>query len=411
MKSRGHVFYDASCGFCAAFAERFRTLLRRRGFDLVPLQDRAASARLHVAESELLDEMRLLTHDRRQFSGAEALLHLARFIWWAKPLRWFARLPGGRSLLRRGYRWFAARRHCVGRTCALRKRPAWPGWAPLLLLPPASAMATAGRPAWLHMWALAFAIFAGCKWLTWWDTAASGGSRPSLRRTLGYLFLWPGMDAKTFLFPQVLARRPERVNWLPAIGQTLCGVTLLWGILPCLDSLQPLVTGWVGMTGIIFLLHFGAFHLLALLWQSAGVAAEPIMRRPIAARSLGEFWGVRWNRGFNDLAHQHVFRPAAPHLGNSGATLLTFLVSGLLHELVISIPARGGFGLPVSYFAVQGVGLLAERSRLGRRAGLRRGLRGRVFALGVVAAPAFFLFHPPFVERVILPFLEAIGAG
>ena len=41
----------------------------------------------------------------------------------------------------------------------------------------------------------------------------------------------------------------------------------------------------------------------------------------------------------------------------------------------------------------------------------RRGwLRGRLFTLAIVAAPAFWLFHPPFVRRVILPFMQAIGA-
>ena len=92
------------------------------------------------------------------------------------------------------------------------------------------------------------------------------------------------------------------------------------------------------------------------------------------------------------------------------ALLAVFAVSGLLHELVISLPARGGYGLPSIYFAAQGLGLLLERSRAGRRLGLGRGWRGRLFALVVVAGPAFWLFHPPFIHKVILPMLRAIGA-
>ena len=90
--------------------------------------------------------------------------------------------------------------------------------------------------------------------------------------------------------------------------------------------------------------------------------------------------------------------------------MAAFLVSGAIHELVISVPAGAGYGLPTAYFLVQGGAVILERSRIGRRMGLRAGWRGRVFALLVVAAPAFWLFHPPFIRNVILPMLTAIGA-
>jgi hypothetical protein len=35
-------------------------------------------------------------------------------------------------------------------------------------------------------------------------------------------------------------------------------------------------------------------------------------------------------------------------------------------------------------------------------------LRGRVLTALVVLAPAYGLFHPPFVERVVVPFLDVI---
>ena len=70
---------------------------------------------------------------------------------------------------------------------------------------------------------------------------------------------------------------------------------------------------------------------------------------------------------------------------------------------MISCAARGGYGLPTAYFVLQGVGVSFERSRVGRRLGLRRSVRG-------TAGPAFWLFHPPFVRYVVLPFMRAIGA-
>ena len=86
-------------------------------------------------------------------------------------------------------------------------------------------------------------------------------------------------------------------------------------------------------------------------------------------------------------------------------------MSGLIHELVITVPAGGGYGLPTGYFLLQGLGAATERSRRGRRLGLGAGRRGWLFTALVVGAPAYFLFPPPFVRNVILPMLSAIGGA
>jgi hypothetical protein len=62
------------------------------------------------------------------------------------------------------------------------------------------------------------------------------------------------------------------------------------------------------------------------------------------------------------------------------------------------------------YFFFCGVALFVELSLLGRRLGLSLGRRGWLFAAFVLLAPAPLLFHLPFVERVVVPFLQAIGA-
>jgi alginate O-acetyltransferase complex protein AlgI len=97
-------------------------------------------------------------------------------------------------------------------------------------------------------------------------------------------------------------------------------------------------------------------------------------------------------------------------LGAGNAGFLVFVVSGLVHDLVISLPPRAGYGLPTLYFLLQGAGVRIERSRLGTRLGLARGARGWVFMMVFLVAPIFWLFHPWFVMRVILPFMQAIHA-
>ncbi|HWB61838.1 MAG TPA: MBOAT family protein, partial [Chthoniobacteraceae bacterium] len=171
----------------------------------------------------------------------------------------------------------------------------------------------------------------------------------------------------------------------------------------------PLSAGWIGMIGMIFLFHFGFVKGLALYWQWNGICAGPLMRMPVAANSVGDFWGKRWNSAFRDLSFGLMFNSFRKWCGTRGATLLTFFISGLIHELVITLPAGGGYGLPTAYFTLQGAGLLCEHSHPAR-GWLRSALHGRLFAWLIVAGPAFALFPPPFVQRVIVPFMQAIGA-
>lgn len=286
--------------------------------------------------------------------------------------------------------------------------PPWPGVLPLFALPALSILVRNHVPAWLFMWALSFAIFAALKWMTWWK--AHRGSAHSTGRSLAYLFAWPGMDAETFLDSNQRPERPPFYEWLWASLKTAFGVLLLWAIARRVPEQQSLLRGWIGLFGLIFLMHFGSFHLIALFWQAMGVDAEPIMSKPIVSKSLSEFWGKRWNLGFRQIAHDFIFRPMHKRVGAATTGLLVFVASGLIHDLVISLPARGGYGLPTGYFILQGLGVIVERSALGRQFGLQKDVTARIFALMVTAVPVFWLFHPPFVLRVILPFMHAIRA-
>jgi hypothetical protein len=281
-------------------------------------------------------------------------------------------------------------------------------WLPVAILPTLVLVVHPFLAAWLFMWSLACAIFFGLKWLTW--CRAKDRVAHSVWRSAAYLLAWPGMDAESFLDENKRPHRPRLQQWLWACGQTGVGAAMLWFVARNISPETPLLRGWTGMLGLILLLHFGVFQLAALFWQSRGADAAAIMRSPIRSQSLGEFWGKRWNRGFRQCAHELIFVPLRKYFSLGWASLLVFAVSGLIHDLVISVPAAAGYGLPTGYFVAQGLGVIVERSPFGRKCGLGKGLRGRLFTILVTAGPAFCLFHPPFVRRVILPFMEAIHA-
>jgi D-alanyl-lipoteichoic acid acyltransferase DltB (MBOAT superfamily) len=163
------------------------------------------------------------------------------------------------------------------------------------------------------------------------------------------------------------------------------------------------------MIGLVFVLHFGLFHIMSICWRLRGISAEPMMNFPILASSLNDFWGKRWNLAFRDLAFTFILRPLVGRIGVIGATMAVFLFSGLVHDLVISLPVNDGWGGPTIYFAAQGVGMLLERSDLGRRLGLGNGFIGRLFCGVITVCPVGMLFHQPFVLEAILPTLAAIG--
>jgi alginate O-acetyltransferase complex protein AlgI len=282
------------------------------------------------------------------------------------------------------------------------------GYLPLCVLPLAAVTCRGELQPWLFMWILAFSIFVSLKWLTWWK-ARTRIAHPAWR-SAAYLLAWPGMDAESFLDASRHVAPPPLRAWLWAMFKTALGASLFWAIARKLPPGQALLRGWIGMLGLILILHFGTFEIAALFWRSLGVDAVPIMSDPLRSRSLSEFWGKRWNLGFRQLSHDLMFQPLHRILGAGVAGFLVFISSGLIHDLVISVPARGGYGLPTIYFVIQGLGVAVERSAFRKKRGLRRNLRGWFFLAVLTVGPLFLLFHPPFVLRVIIPFMKAAHA-
>lgn len=253
---------------------------------------------------------------------------------------------------------------------------------------------------WQLMWSLAVAIFFACKFLT---VRLHANVVHTHRDLLCYLFLWPGMDFPAFV------RRTARHVPLTAWGQVGCklaiGAAFVWHGVAWVSSYHPLLGGWFGMAGVIFLLHSGIFHGLTLFWQHVGRDVSPVFRSPLLAASLRDFWGTRWNRPFRDLVHRTVYQPLRNRYPAWVALCGCFLASGLIHEVVITVPSGGGYGGPTAFFLLQAIGLLAEsRPQLARHPRLQRALM-----YGWLIAPLPLLFPPIFVHRIMIPFFTALG--
>ena len=252
---------------------------------------------------------------------------------------------------------------------------------------------------------LAMSVYAGCKSATWWPARLRLGGW----RSLAYLLAWPGMDPGPFVKRRHDLPNPTLSQFLVASLKTAGGVAIIACAVPIAAPASPRIAGLLGVAGLTLVLHFGAFHLAALVWRKLGFDVRPIMNAPLRATSMGDFWSRRWNLAFRDLAHRYVFHPVASHTKPITAMLAVFVVSGIVHDLVISVPAGAGYGLPTLYFLLQAAGFLAQRTLTARRAGLASGWLGWVTTAAIVAAPVNLLFHEPFLERVILPWVEVLN--
>jgi predicted DCC family thiol-disulfide oxidoreductase YuxK len=281
---QGWILYDGDCRYCVAAAKQFEQTLARRGFYFIPLQTPRVQKRLGLQPGAPLEEMRVLTRENRILGGADAVIFLAGTIWWSSPLPLVAKLPGGRGVLDRGYRWIAAHRGCThfaGRDAlcrvplisGTRRSSSLPSgivpWIGLFILPVLTLLTRSHVTPWIFMWLMAGAIFFGCKWLTFWR--ARQNIDRSLGRSLGYLFGWAGMDAASFLGPRQgnISAPTSRVTL--ALLKILLGVLFIFGLARLASN--QLLAGWIGMIGMILILHFGLFDLAATAWRIAGINA------------------------------------------------------------------------------------------------------------------------------------------
>ncbi|KAK4781759.1 hypothetical protein SAY86_015861 [Trapa natans] len=138
----------------------------------------------------------------------------------------------------------------------------------------------------------------------------------------------------------------------------------------------------------------------------AGVDLEPPSDEPYLSTSLQDFWGRRWNLVVTDTLRQSVYAPlrqsAEPFLGCRwaalSAVLATFLVSGLMHELLFYYITRAGPTWEVTWFFLfHGMCVAAEAAARERRWRIHSAVSGPV-AVAFVVVTGTWWFFPPMVR-------------
>ena len=120
------VIWDGECNFCRAQVERLRRFDSGNRLSYLSLHDPRVAERFpELSYDQLMDQMWVVTPDRRMFGGADAFRFLSRYLprlWWLAPVMHF---PFAMPLWRYLYRVIANRRYriagknCDGGTCHL----------------------------------------------------------------------------------------------------------------------------------------------------------------------------------------------------------------------------------------------------------------------------------------------------
>ncbi|MGD1842854.1 MAG: MBOAT family protein [Thermonemataceae bacterium] len=217
---------------------------------------------------------------------------------------------------------------------------------------------------------------------------------------LVYYFLTVNMNPS--IFHKDVEKRVDTKILISAVVHLLVGVSIFIFLRYFTD--HSIITRSKGLQwsysllalfSLSLILHFGLLSLNTFFLRRIGIADYLIFKQPYKSKSLTVFWGRRWNLAFSEMTATAVFKPLARKFGVKWASFISFMVSGLLHEVAISLSVLKGFGLPMLYFVIHGLLMELERHLFTKRQ------PGTIWVIASLIIPLPLLFHTPFLTEVV----------
>ncbi|XP_024959552.1 fimbrin-4-like isoform X3 [Cynara cardunculus var. scolymus] len=159
-------------------------------------------------------------------------------------------------------------------------------------------------------------------------------------------------------------------------------------------------------TTVFILIDLLVFVSNAVVGAVAGVELEPPSDEPYLSTSLQDFWGRRWNLMVTNSLRHTVYKPVksvlpAKDWATATAVIATFIVSGLMHELLFYyvVPVSPTWEM-TSFFVLHGICLVVELKV--KRAMARKyefpTVVARLLTVGFIILTSFWLFFPPLIK-------------
>ena len=226
-----------------------------------------------------------------------------------------------------------------------------------------------------------------------------------------FCYAWFGMNPKPFLEYPSQALPDFRFYIVKGISRIVIGLFVIniAGYLSGMinNSKFDFILHLFYLIGLSLILHFGILNISTGMLRWLGINVTSLFKEPMRSKSLNEFWSKRWNLAFVELTTIAVLRPLKSTYGYTIAFWASFIFSGLLHEMAISLPVQSGFGKPFLYFIIQAVLILTIDKYVIKK---QSNVFIRTFLiLGCLALPIFLLFHKDFIAQIVLPLAEYLS--
>lgn len=216
---------------------------------------------------------------------------------------------------------------------------------------------------------------------------------------------WVGMDPQTFHAKKMRKSVPVR-SFIVGVGNIIIGFGVLWLCHYLLQHKAPYYICWLlALVGTSMLFHFGLLTFLFVFWRTVGIPVKPLFNMPWQAENLSVFWGRRWNTAFVEMTGRSIYKPLVRKIGKAYALLATFMVSGLFHEIALTLPVCSGFGRPFAYFAIQGFLVLIEKRLLEKYPDWTKKY-SRYWLFPALFLPLPLLFTPSFTREILFAIIQ-----
>lgn len=227
------------------------------------------------------------------------------------------------------------------------------------------------------------------------------GKRLNTVQFLSFFLGTAGMRPKLFLSMNLRKFRFHSELLGKGIRGMILGSTIYFFSIYYIPEKIYLLKLMCALVGISLFLHFGILNIQTGFWNCFGAKCNELFLSPLKSVSLNEFWGKRWNLAFSEMTVLTVFRPLKKHAGAETAEFCSFLVSGLLHEMAISVPVQKGYGLPFLYFLIHGVLMQTEKKSCLAKKILSHPAGRHIWVISSLAIPMPILFHAYFAEEIV----------
>lgn len=215
---------------------------------------------------------------------------------------------------------------------------------------------TPEHPQWLRLVVSALAVVWAARA---WERAH--GREPDVSAAWRF-WLWWGVPADARLprtADDAAANRRDGWTRLGRAALKLAVIVAVVLINRAVDDITQSTIGFVAWSMIyVYACISGVADALTGMLMLTGLHMSESFEAPMLARSPSEFWGRRWNRFVTRWAFRNVFIAAGGRRTPARATMLVFVISGLMHEYLL-IACQHGWsryaGWTLLFFVLHGV--------------------------------------------------------